>query len=353
MHLGMVGLGRMGKNMVLRLAQAGISSVVFDARADSIRETVAEGMGRVRGATNPRDLVANLAPPRVVWLMLPAGAVDEAIELYAPLLEPGDTLVDGGNSHFADDIRRAGALAGRGLGYVDVGVSGGVWGRHRGYCLMIGGAREAVEPLEPIFQALAPANGLTQGDREGRADAEDERAGGALGPTATASQGYLHCGPPGAGHFVKMVHNAIEYGLMAAYAEGFNLLKHADAGLASPEIASAEVTPLRQPDCYRYRFDLAAIAELWRHGSVIPSWLLDLTAAALAEDSGLAQDATTVAERGVPDSGEGRWALQAAVEIGVPAAVLSAALFSRFASRHREDFAWRIMQAMRRKFGGH
>lgn len=349
MRIGMVGLGRMGRNMVLRLARKDIGSVVFDARAEAVRETVEQGEGQIEPAASPEDLVKRLAPPRVLWLMLPAGSVDAAIDLYAPLLQNGDILVDGGNSHFADDIRRAKSLSERGIAYVDVGVSGGIWGLERGYCLMIGGVTEAVRRLEPVLRALAPGQGHAASVHP---EALDDKSVSTQRPN-TAVEGYLHCGPAGAGHFVKMVHNAIEYGLMAAYAEGFNLLRHADAGLASSQIASAEVTPFRQPECYRYRFDLAAIAELWRHGSVIPSWLLDLTASALTEDPELSHDAATVMERGVPDSGEGRWALQAAAEIGVPASVLSAALFSRFASRGREEFAWRIMQAMRRKFGGH
>ncbi|MCS6975839.1 MAG: decarboxylating 6-phosphogluconate dehydrogenase [Gemmatales bacterium] len=352
MRIGMVGLGRMGRNMVWRLAQGGIGSVVFDARAEAIQETVQRGGECIEGASSPEDLVARLLPPRIVWLMVPAGVVDASVDRFAPLLGPGDTLVDGGNSHFADDIRRAKVLAERGIAYVDVGVSGGIWGRQRGYCLMIGGEPEAVRRLEPVFRALAPhKDGLLPGEKQGP-DKPVSLSGTEMS-RQTASAGYLHCGPPGAGHFVKMVHNGIEYGLMAAYAEGFNILKHADVGLTPPDSASAEATPLRQPECFRYKFDLAAIAELWRHGSVIPSWLLDLTASALAEDAELNRDGETVSQHGVPDSGEGRWALQTAVEIGVPAPVLSAALFSRFASRDQEDFAWRIMQAMRRKFGGH
>jgi 6-phosphogluconate dehydrogenase len=269
--------------------------------------------------------------------MTPAGVVDRIIADLVPLLQPGDTLIDGGNSHYVDDIRRSRELAPRGIQYVDVGTSGGVWGLERGYCLMIGGPDAAVQQLDPIFKALAPGRGEAP-----RTPGREARRSG------TAEEGYLHCGPSGAGHFVKMVHNGIEYGLMAAYAEGLNVLKHADAGTKGREAASAEVTPLRNPEHFQYDFDLAEITELWRRGSVVASWLLDLTASALAEDPELA---TVKAE--VPDSGEGRWTVQAAIEAGVPATVLTAALYQRFTSRGEDAFACKTLQAMRRKFGGH
>lgn len=332
MQLGMIGLGRMGANMVRRLLRGGHQCVAFDHSEAAVRSLVGEG---ATGATTLDDLVAKLAPPRAVWLMVPAAVVDGAIADLVPRLAPGDIVIDGGNSYYVDDIRRAEMLAARGLHYVDVGTSGGVWGLERGYCLMIGGPPEAVARLDPILRTLAPGRGSlprTPG-REGRA--------------GTAEEGYLHCGPAGAGHFVKMVHNGIEYGLMTAYAEGLNLLRHAGVGRAERP-ADAETTPLRHPERFRYELDLADIAEVWRRGSVVASWLLDLTAAALAEQPDLAGFAGRVA-----DSGEGRWTIAAAVEAGSPAPVLSAALYQRFTSRGEDDFATRVLSAMRWQFGGH
>jgi 6-phosphogluconate dehydrogenase len=340
-QLGMVGLGRMGGNMVVRLSRAGHQCVVFDRNAEVVADVVKQSGNKAVGASSPQDLVAKLAAPRNLWLMVPAGITDRVIADYVPLLQKDDTLIDGGNSYYIDDIRRCKELQPKGINYLDVGTSGGVWGLERGYCLMIGGATAAVQRLDPIFKALAPGAGNAP-RTPGR-----EKLGG------TAEQGYLHCGPSGAGHFVKMVHNGIEYGLMAAYAEGFNILKHANVGKHGREAGSAEVTPLRDPDHYLYDFNLADVAEVWRRGSVVASWLLDLTASALAEDSELAVDEATVSKRGVPDSGEGRWTLLAAVDEGVPCDVLSAALFSRFTSHQEEKFAWKVAQAMRRKFGGH
>jgi len=333
MQLGMVGLGRMGANMTRRLMKAGHECVVFDLNAGAVAELVEEGAA---GSGSLEELVSRLAPPRHVWLMLPAAVVDRTLAALAPLLAPGDVLIDGGNSHFHDDIRRAGELSGRGVGYVDVGTSGGVWGLERGFCLMIGGEAEAVARLDPIFAALAP--GATDIQRT---------PGRERGSPSTAERGYLHCGPAGAGHFVKMVHNGIEYGLMAAYAEGFNVLRHAGVG-GEERAADAETTPLRNPEHYRYDFDLADVAEVWRRGSVVASWLLDLTAAALAQDADLSGFGGRVS-----DSGEGRWTVQAAVEVGAPAHVISAALFNRFASRGESDFAGKILSAMRYQFGGH
>jgi 6-phosphogluconate dehydrogenase len=331
MQLGMIGAGRMGSNMVLRLLESGHQCVVHDPRAP-LDALSAQGAQAARSA---EDLVQRLAPPRAVWLMLPAGAVDAEIAALAPLLGRGDILVDGGNSHFSDDIRRARELAAHGIHYVDVGTSGGIAGRERGYCLMIGGEKEAVERLAPVFASLAP--GIASATRT-----PGRESGG------TAESGYLHCGPHGAGHFVKMVHNGIEYGLMAAYAEGMNILRHANAGKVTPTSHDAETAPLRNPELYQYDFQLADIAELWRRGSVISSWLLDLTARGLLRDPELG----TYAGR-VSDSGEGRWTLNAALDEGVPAAVLSAALFERFASRGNADFANRLLSAMRHAFGGH
>ena len=332
MELGMVGLGRMGANMVRRLMAGGHRCVVHDRTPDAVEALAREG---ATGATALADFVAALSAPRVVWLMVPAGVVDATIEAIAPLLAPGDTLVDGGNSNFQDDIARAARLRERGLHYVDCGVSGGVWGRERGYCLMIGGDGEVVRRLDPIFATLAPGVGAAPPTPKRPAD------------EGTAHEGYLHCGPHGAGHFVKMVHNAIEYGMMAAFAEGFNLLQHAGAGRGVQE-HDAETTPLRHPEHYQYDFDLGEIAELWRRGSVITSWLLDLSAQALATDQSLAQFAGRVS-----DSGEGRWTLAAANDLAVPAHVLASALFSRFASRGEGDFANRMLSAMRFAFGGH
>jgi len=332
MQLGMVGLGRMGANMAERLMKAGHELVVYDAHPTAVKALVGVG---ARGADTLKDLVAKLAKPRAVWLMLPAAIVDKVLAEAAPLLEAGDVLIDGGNSYYHDDIRRAAELKRAGLHYVDVGVSGGVWGKERGYCHMIGGEDEVVRRLDPIFKALAPG-----------VDAAP-RTQGASGEPDSAEWGYLHCGPNGAGHFVKMVHNGIEYGLMAAYAEGMNILRQANEG-SKPRAADAETAPLRHPELYRYDLDLPRIAELWRRGSVIGSWLLDLTAAALRHDPALAGFAGRVS-----DSGEGRWTLQASIDEGVPAPVLSAALFGRFESRGAAEYADKLMSAMRFEFGGH
>jgi 6-phosphogluconate dehydrogenase len=340
-QLGMVGLGRMGGNMVVRLSRAGHQVVVFDRSAEVVADIVKQSGGKAVGASSPADLMSKLNPPRNVWLMVPAGITDRVIADYAPHMQKDDTLIDGGNSYYIDDIRRSKELAAKGIHYLDVGTSGGIWGLDRGYCLMIGGDKSAVQRLDGIFKALAPGKGNAP-KTPGR-----DKLGG------TAEDGYLHCGPSGAGHFVKMVHNGIEYGLMAAYAEGFNILKHANVGKKGREAGSAEVTPLREPQHYQYDFNLADVAEVWRRGSVVASWLLDLTAEALTEDPELPKEEKTVAEHGVPDSGEGRWTLLAAIDEGVPCPVLSTSLYSRFTSRHEEKFAWKIAQAMRRKFGGH
>jgi 6-phosphogluconate dehydrogenase len=322
MQLGMIGLGRMGGNMARRLMSGGHTCIVYDRSADAMRALAGEG---AVASTTLDDFVGQLAAPRVVWLMLPAAIVDATITALETRLKPGDIIIDGGNSYYRDDIDRAARLSARGLHYVDCGTSGGVWGLKRGYCLMIGGEPTVVKHLDPIFATLAP---------------------GGVGKT-TAERGYLHCGPPGAGHFVKMVHNGIEYGLMAAYAEGFNILKHANVGKGEAQ-ATAEHAPLRDPKYYQFDFDLPAIAEVWRHGSVVSSWLLDLTAAALGQSPDLA----TFAGR-VSDSGEGRWTIEAAIEEGVPADVLAAALFARFSSRGEADFQNRLLSAMRFAFGGH
>ena len=332
MQLGMIGLGRMGANMVRRLMRDGHECVVYDRAEDAVSTLAAEG---AVGTRSLEQLVGAMASPRAIFMMVPAAFVDSVIAELVPLLSPGDVIIDGGNSHYHDDITRSKTLAARGLHYLDMGTSGGVWGLERGYCLMIGGEPEVVGRLDPIFQTLAP----------GRGD---------IPPTSrprpietTAELGYLHCGPAGAGHFVKMIHNGIEYGLMAAYAEGFNILQHANAGSASRE-HNAETTPLRNPEHYQYDFDLASIAEVWRRGSVITSWLLDLTAEALANDGALSSF-----QGHVSDSGEGRWTVQAANEVAVPAHVLTAALFERFASRGEDDFQNRVLSAMRFGFGGH
>jgi 6-phosphogluconate dehydrogenase len=331
-QLGLVGLGRMGANMTRRLLRAEHELVVWNRTPGPVAELVREGAA---GSASLAELVSALRPPRAVWAMLPAAVVDSVLEELAPLLQPGDLVVDGGNSYYHDDLRRARELAARGLHYVDVGVSGGVWGLERGYCLMVGGDAEAVERLRPALRSLAP--GL----------AAAPRTPGRSGDPAPEEEGWLHCGPPGAGHFVKMVHNGIEYGLMAAYAEGLNILHHANAG-AEERTADAETTPLRHPERFRYELDLAAVAELWRRGSVVGSWLLDLTAQALHE-----QPSLEGFEGRVSDSGEGRWTLQAAVDVGAPATVIAAALFERFASRGEADFARRALSAMRFAFGGH
>ena len=331
MQLGMVGLGRMGANMVRRLLRAGHTCVAFDVHPEAAQALTGEG---AVAATSLADFVSRLQPPRVVWLMLPAAVVDQSLGELLPLLSPGDVVIDGGNSYYRDDIRRSAELASKQVHYVDVGVSGGVWGLERGYCLMIGGDAEAVNRLDPLFAALAPG--------QAAAPPTSGRSSG-----GTADQGYLHCGPSGAGHFVKMVHNGIEYGIMAAYAEGFNILRSADAG-STERLADAETAPLRDPEAYQYDFDVANVAELWRRGSVIGSWLLDLTAAVLVDDADLTQFAGHVA-----DSGEGRWTLTAAVDEGVPAPVLAAALFARFSSRGNDDYADKLLSAMRQEFGGH
>ena len=332
MQLGMIGLGRMGANMVRRLKAGGHDCVVFNRSAQAVAELAAEG---VEGAATLAELARKLANPRAIWLMVPAGAVDATIDELVAHLQPGDTLIDGGNSHYTDDIRRARELTARHIRYVDVGTSGGVWGRTRGYCLMIGGPDDAVRDLDSIFATLSPggASAVPTAGRSKRGD--------------TAEQGYLHCGPSGAGHFVKMVHNGIEYGIMAAYAEGFSVLRSANAGAAS-RVVDAETTPLHNPEHYRYEFELADIAEVWRRGSVVASWLLDLTAAALAEDATLAHFAGRVS-----DSGEGRWTVKAAIDEGVPVPVLTAALAARFTSRGEADFQNKLLSAMRFQFGGH
>ncbi len=332
MQVGMIGLGRMGANMARRLLRAGHPCVGYDAHQAAVRSLHAEGAA---GASSLEALVAHLEPPRVCWLMLPTARVDGMLAQLSALLEPGDMVIDGGNSYYHDDIRRAGELTARKLHYVDVGVSGGVWGLERGYCLMIGGEDAIVRYLDPLFAALVPGNAMAP------------RTPGREHTNGTAEQGYLHCGTNGAGHFVQMVHNGIEYGIMAAYAEGLNILAHADCG-KYPRPADAETAPLEHPEHYQYEFNLADIAEVWRRGSVISSWLLDLTAQALHRDPDLADFSGRVS-----DSGEGRWTVQAAVEEGVPAHVLTAALYERFASRGEAEFAGRVLSAMRKEFGGH
>ena len=332
MRIGMIGLGRMGANMVRRLLQGGHECVAYDPKAQAVQAASAYG---AQAARSPQELVRLLSPPRALWIMVPAAIVDAVIAQLRPHLGPGDVLIDGGNSNYHDDIRRAEELKAAGIRYLDVGTSGGVLGFEQGYCLMIGGDTEAVALLEPVLATLAPGGRMPSA------------AGGTAAGAAAASLGYLHCGPHGAGHFVKMVHNGIEYGLMAAYAEGLNVLAHADAGLRTAA-ADAETAPLGDPRFFQYRLDLAAIAELWRHGSIISSRLLDLTAAALAQDGKLAGFGGHVA-----DSGEGRWTVEAAIETGVPAPVLSAALYSRFESRGQAAFANKVLSAMRLGFGGH
>jgi 6-phosphogluconate dehydrogenase len=332
MQLGMIGLGRMGANMVLRLMRDGHECVVFDLNADAIQQSASEG---ATGTESFADLVAKLAKPRAVWMMVPAGVVDQTIAEVAPHLEEGDTLIDGGNSYYHDDLRRSAELRGRGIHYLDVGVSGGVWGLERGYCHMIGGDADAVARLDPIFESLAPGVG------------DAPRTPGREGEPSQSEKGYLHCGPSGAGHFVKMVHNGIEYGVMAAYAEGLNVLRHANVGKASQEV-DAETTPLRDPELYQYDLDLPEVAEMWRRGSVIGSWLLDLTASALHKSPDLEQFGGRVS-----DSGEGRWTAIAAIDEAVPTPVLSSALFERFSSRGEADYADRLLSAMRFEFGGH
>jgi 6-phosphogluconate dehydrogenase len=332
MQLGMIGLGRMGANMVRRLMRNGHECVVYDMSQKAVAELVAE---KAVGATSLTEFVAKLAKPRAVWLMVPAAVVDRTIADLLPLLERGDILIDGGNSYYVDDIRRAKELAPQGIHYVDVGTSGGVWGLERGYCMMIGGETGIVRHLDPVFATLAPGVGNIE-----RTPGRD-KAGG------TAEQGYLHCGPNGAGHFVKMVHNGIEYGIMAAYAEGLGILGAANVGKRSHAV-DAETTPLRDPEHYQYDLNLPDITEVWRRGSVIASWLLDLTAGALLEDPAL-----TKFEGRVSDSGEGRWTIKAAIDEAVPAPVLTTALYERFSSRGEADFQNRLLSAMRYQFGGH
>ncbi|CAN5614570.1 decarboxylating 6-phosphogluconate dehydrogenase [soil metagenome] len=332
MELGMIGLGRMGSNMVRRLRRAGHQCVVYDIHPESVDALVKEG---AVGAKSLEDFVKNLKSPRAVWLMVPAGVVDSTLEKLIPLLEREDVIIDGGNSYYHDDLRRSAELKRKGIHYVDVGTSGGVWGSERGYCLMIGGEESVVQRLDPIFSALAPSI-----DEAPRTPGREKIAG-------TAEHGYLHCGPSGAGHFVKMVHNGIEYGIMASYAEGLNILRHANVGKQKREI-DAETTPLRHPENYPYDLNLADIAEVWRRGSVIASWLLDLTAISLLDSPDLAKFAGRVS-----DSGEGRWTIAAAIDESVPAPVLSAALYARFSSRGEDDFADKVLSALRYQFGGH
>ncbi|MBI3648088.1 MAG: decarboxylating 6-phosphogluconate dehydrogenase [Actinobacteria bacterium] len=334
MQLGMVGLGRMGANLTRRLMRHGHEIVVHDVSAEAVRRLEGEG---ATAAASIEDLVGKLAAPRAAWLMVPAAFAGETADRLADLMEPGDIIIDGGNSYYRDDVERAERYAAKGIHYVDVGTSGGVFGLERGFCLMIGGETEVVQHLDPIFSALAP--GVEAAGRTPGRDGSPARS--------TAEAGYLHCGPTGAGHFVKMVHNGIEYGIMAAYAEGLNVLRHANAGSRDRE-ADAETAPLRDARFYRYDIDVAEVAELWRRGSVVSSWLLDLTAAALAQDPALEGFGGRVS-----DSGEGRWTVMAAVDEGVPVHVLSAALFDRFGSRGEADFADRILSAMRSQFGGH
>jgi 6-phosphogluconate dehydrogenase len=333
MELGMVGLGRMGANMARRLMRDGHRLVVYDVDADAVSALVAEG---AEGASSLQDLASKLSAPRSVWVMVPAGEITEkTVEDVAAVLDSGDAIVDGGNSYYRDDIRRAAKVGKGGIDYVDCGTSGGVFGLDRGYCLMIGGPDGAVGRLDPVFATLAPGVGSA------------ERTPGRSGDPGSAENGYLHCGPNGAGHFVKMVHNGIEYGVMAAYAEGLNILKNANAGKVQRE-ADAETAPLEQPEYYQYDLDLPEVAEVWRRGSVIGSWLLDLTAASMQESPDLSDFAGRVS-----DSGEGRWTSIAAIDEGVPAPVLTTALYERFSSRGLDDFADKVLSAMRKQFGGH
>lgn len=331
-QLGLIGLGRMGANMARRLMRGGQECVVFDMNAANVQQLAGEG---ATGASTLADLVKKLRKPRAIWLMVPAAVVDSTLHDLEGLLEKGDIVIDGGNSYYIDDIRRAKELGARGIRYADVGTSGGVWGLERGYCMMIGGPTDVVEHLDPIFKTLAPGRG------------DIPRTPGREKSSGTAEEGYLHCGPSGAGHFVKMVHNGIEYGVMAAFAEGFNILKHANAGKGSRS-ADAETTPLRNPEHYQYDFNLADVAEVWRRGSVVASWLLDLTAIALFEQPDLKNFSGRVS-----DSGEGRWTILAAIDESAPAPVLSTALYERFTSRGEGDFAAKILSAMRYQFGGH
>ena len=332
MQLGMIGLGRMGANMVRRLMKNGHTCVVYDRNAEAVKQLVTEG---AVGASSLDEFVAKLTPPRAAWLMVPAAAVDGTLADLAPKMQAGDVLIDGGNSYYVDDIRRQKELRPKGVHYLDVGTSGGVWGLERGYCMMIGGDADAVQRLDPIFRTIAPGIG------------DVPRTPGREKASGTAELGYFHCGPAGAGHFVKMVHNGIEYGMMAAYAEGLNILKHANAGKKGREV-DAETTPLRNPEHYQYDMNLPDIAEVWRRGSVIASWLLDITAIALLKSPQLEKFSGRVS-----DSGEGRWTILAAIDEGTPAEVLTAALYERFASQGQADFANKLMSAMRFEFGGH
>ncbi|MGV8120034.1 MAG: phosphogluconate dehydrogenase (NAD(+)-dependent, decarboxylating) [Candidatus Xenobiia bacterium LiM19] len=333
MQLAMIGLGRMGGNMARRLMSAGHEVIAYSATAKT-RDAFAKDTGAF-AASSLEELVARLAPPGIIWLMVPAAAVDETLNSLSPLLHRDDIIIDGGNTHYIDDLRRSKEMAAKGIHYLDVGTSGGIWGLERGYCLMIGGDEEAVRQVEPLFKALAP----------GRANVPSTP--GREKDDGTAVEGYLHCGPSGAGHFIKMIHNGIEYGLMAAYAEGLNILHHANAGKAGRR-SDADTAPLRHPEHYQYDFPIADIAELWRRGSVISSWLLDLCASALVEDPELSRFSGSVA-----DSGEGRWAIAAALEEGSPAPVLTSALYQRFSSQGEDDFGRKMLSAMRLKFGGH
>jgi 6-phosphogluconate dehydrogenase len=332
MQLGMIGLGRMGANIVRRILRDGHTAVAFDTNPETVAQLESEG---AVGANSLEDFVAKLEKPRVAWVMIPAGITDKVVQQVADLMDEGDIIINGGNSNYREDVDRAEALRPKGIHYIDVGTSGGVWGLERGYCLMIGGDDEAVQHCDPLFASIAPGLG------------EIERTPGRSGDAAPEEQGYLHCGPSGAGHFVKMVHNGIEYGLMAAYAEGLNILAKANAGLKEQE-HSAEVTPLDQPQYFQYDLDLGKVAEVWRRGSVISSWLLDLTAGALHANPKLEGMAGRVS-----DSGEGRWTVKAAIDEGVPAPVLSAALFARFSSRGEAVYADKLLSAMRQAFGGH
>jgi 6-phosphogluconate dehydrogenase len=331
MQLGMIGLGRMGANMVRRLIKAGHECVVYDLNPESVKTMAKDG---AVGAASLDDFLAKLSAPRAIWLMVPAAVVDRSLGDLAPKLQKGDIVIDGGNSYYIDDLRRSEELAKKGILYIDVGTSGGVWGLERGYCLMIGGPTDAVKHLDPIFKTLAPGNSGLEATPGRKTH-------------STAEEGYLHCGPSGAGHFVKMVHNGIEYGLMQAYAEGLNILHHANIGKKEHAI-DAETTPLRNPDHYQYEFNLADVTELWRRGSVIASWLLDLTANALSKDSELKDFSGRVS-----DSGEGRWTILAAIEEAVPSPVLTTALYQRFSSRGLDDYAEKLLSAMRFEFGGH
>ena len=336
MQLGMIGLGRMGANLVRRLMRDGHQCVAFDRNPDVVKQLESEG---ATGAAALEEFVGKLAQPRVVWIMVPASVVQSTLEGLKPLLAPGDIVIDGGNSYYRDDISRAADLAKLGLHYVDVGTSGGVWGLERGYCLMIGGDDSAVAHLDPIFKTIAPGEGSAE-VTPGRSISQPDGS--------TAPQGYLHCGPNGAGHFVKMIHNGIEYGMMAAIAEGLSILKHADVGMAGHQETDAETTPLLDPQAYRYQIDVGEVAEVWRRASVVSSWLVDLTAAAFAKSPELDDFAGYVS-----DSGEGRWTVLAAVEEGVPAPVITSALYERFESRGLGDFRDKILSAMRSEFGGH